>query len=393
MSLGSIPILSRLYDLDDFGIWATFMALMMIGKTIASGGFHVSLMLPKDDDKAKDLLALSYSFNWLTIFVTIAALLGLIYLAPTIIPAFHVPLFLFSIPLSVFIEGKSQAIHNWLNRDMKYKEMSYSTIAQTTTTVVLQILFGVIGTDLNGLILGTLIGQVAMLLALLYLSKLPFFLKVSMDRMRAVFKEYKSFLTLGVTGNLINNSASQLPFVFFGGNFGVDMNGQFSMVQQKILAAPINLISAAVSPVFFKEANKAHLAQDGSLKDLVNKVNLVMWSLIIIPIFVVILWGPDIFSFVLGEKWRLAGEYAQWLAPLMGARFVTHPLSYLIDVKQRLRAQLVFNSMLLTATIVIFYEPILHLTSFDTVKAYGVFVFILQAFFLVYLSHLRKDEN
>jgi len=393
MSLASIPILSRLYSKDEFGVWAIFMALMMIGKTIACGGFHVSLMLPKEEKKAVDLLALSYAFNWLTIGISLAVILLILFFAPTVIAPSQVTLFIIAIPLSVFIEGKAQAIHNWLNRDMKYKEMSYSTVAQTATTVVLSILFGFLDLRLNGLILGTLIGQVAMLLALLYLSKLPFFLKASFERMKVAYKEYKSFLTLGVTGNLINNSASQLPFVFFGGTFGETMNGQFSMVQQKILAAPINLVSAAVSPVFFKEANKAHLAQDGSLKKLVSQVNLVMWSLIIIPVIVVMLWGPDVFSFVLGEEWRTSGEYAQWLAPLMGVRFVTHPLSYLIDVKQRLRAQLIFNSLLLIATIVIFFQPILELTSFDTIRTYGVFVFILQVIFLMYLYRLRIDEH
>ena len=230
-----------------------------------------------------------------------------------------------------------------------------------------------------------------MLSSYLYFAKLPFSMHVPLARLKSVFAEYRPFLTKGVSGNLINNSANQLPFVLFGSFFGEAMNGEFAMVQQRILAAPSNLVSAAVSPVFFKEANVAHLAQDGSLSKLVLRVNYIMWGMIIIPVIAVIFFGPEIFAFVLGEKWRIAGEYAVWLAPLMGVRFVTQPLSYLVDIKQRLNAQLLYNSVLLLVTCMLFYQPFLQLSAFDTIKAYGSILFVLQMMFLGYMLHLRKD--
>lgn len=388
--MASIVVLSRLYELEDFGVWATFMAILMIGKTIACGGFHVCLMLPEEDAKAKDMLAISYRFNWITILINLAAILLLIYFAPSVVHKESILLFIVALPYAIFLEGKAQAAHSWLNRANKYKEMSYGMVAQTLTTVVFQILFGWIGVH-DGLILGTVLGQTMLLIAMLRLANLPFFLSAPAHRLVTAFKEYKSFLTMGVTGNLVNNSASQLPYVFFPSFFGEAMTGQLSMVQQRVLAAPINLVSAAVSPVFFKEANTAHLANDGSLSKLVLRVNYIMWSMIIIPVLAIVFFGPEIFAFVLGEKWRVAGEYAQWLAPVMGVRFVTHPLAYLVDIKHRLRAQLIYNSILLLVTIVLFYEPILQLSAFDTIKAYGITFFSLQMCFLGYMLHLRKD--
>jgi len=368
------------------------MALLAIGKTIACGGFHVCLMLPKERSKAKDLLAISYGFNWFTIIISLAAVLALIKFSPQSISESQHLLFIIALPLSIFIEGKAQAIHNWLNRDIKYKEMSMGTVLQTGATVSFSILFGWIGFQYNGMIIATLLGQIILLIALLYFSKLPFFIRPALHKIRMAFAEYRSFFTLGVTGNLINNSASQLPFVFFPGNFGDALTGQFSMAQQRILAAPVNLVSSAISPVFFKESNKAHLAQDGSLKKLVLQLNLVMWAMIIIPVLLIMIWGPEIFVFVLGDEWAIAGKYAQWLAPLMGVRFVTHPMSYLLDVKQRLRAQLTFNVLLLFATLIIFYPPILHLDDYTTIKVFGVTFFTLQIIFLGYLFHLRRDD-
>ncbi len=367
------------------------MALMMIGKAIANGGFHVGLMLPKDNDKAKTLLSICYKFNYLTILISITAILALINFAPTIIPVNQVLLFTIGLPLSIFIEGKSQSAHSWLNRQQKYAEMSKGVVAQTIVTVIFQLLFGYIGLELNGLIVATIIGQITIMILYLRFAELSFFISEARDKTIAAFNEYRKFLTLGVTGNLINNGASNLPFVFFLGSFGESLNGHFAWVQQKILAAPINLVSSAVSPVFFKEANKAHLSPDDELPKLVFRVSAVMWALIIPAIILVMIWGPEIFTFVLGEQWLIAGQYAQWLAPLMGVRFVTHPLSYLIDVKKKLSTQLGYNILLLICTIVIFYKPILDLDDFTTIKVFGVSFFIMQMCFLVYLYSLRKD--
>lgn len=367
------------------------MAFMMIGKAIANGGFHVSLMLPKDQEKAKTLLAICYKFNYITILVSSISILGLLFFMPDFIPANQILLFAIGLPISIFMEGKSQSAHAWLNRSQNYIGMSTGVIAQTAVTTAFQLLFGFFAFELNGLIVGTLIGQLTLMTIYLNKAKLSFFYNDTKERMMAAFKEYQSFLTLGVSGNLINNAASNLPYVFFLGSFGEALNGHFAMAQQRVLAAPINLVSSAVSPVFFKEANKAHLAQDKSLSKLIFRVNAVMWALIIPAVILIIFWGPEIFTFVLGEKWHTAGEYARWLAPLMGVRFVNHPMSYLIDIKQKLSVQLYYNIFLLLSTCVIFYRPLLGLDDFTTIKVFGVSFFIFQSFFLAYLYSLRRD--
>ena len=377
--------------MESFGLWGTFMALMMIGKAIANGGFHVCLMLPENQEKAKTLLSLCYKFNYLTIFVSIVAILGLTYFAPTIIPEEQYLLFVIGLPLSIFIEGKSQSAHSWLNRDQNYTAMSKGVIGQTIITVSFQLLFGFIGLEWNGLIVATLIGQLGIMILYLRYAKLSFFISDTKERTIEAFKEYKSFLTLGVSGNLINNAASNLPYVFFLGSFGEALNGHFAMVQQRVLAAPINLVSSAVSPVFFKEANKAHLSPDNELPQLVYRFNAIMWLIIAPAVILVVLWGPQIFTFILGEQWLIAGEYARWLAPLMAVRFVNNPMSYLIDIKKKLSVQLYYNIFLLICTVVIFYTPILGLDDFTTIKVFGVSFFIIQSCFLAYLYSLRND--
>ena len=367
------------------------MALMMIGKAIANGGFHVSLMLPKEQSKAKTLLAICYKFNYLTIVISTIVILGLLYFVPTIIPENQILLFVVGLPISIFFEGKSQSAHSWLNRSQNYKAMSQGVIAQTAVTTLFQLLFGFMGFELNGLIVGTIIGQVTLMTIYLKTAKLSFFVSDTKEKIIAAFKEYKSFLTLGVTGNLVNNASSNLPYVFFLGAFGEALNGHFAMAQQRVLAAPINLVSSAISPVFFKEANKAHLAKDNSLSNLVFKVNGIMWAMIAPAVILIMIWGPEIFTFVLGDKWQTAGEYARWLAPLMGVRFVNHPMSYLIDIKQKLSAQLYYNSFLLLCTFIIFYKPILGLDDFTTIKVFGVSFFLIQSCFLAYLYSLKKD--
>jgi len=51
----------------------------------------------------------------------------------------------------------------------------------------------------------------------------------------------------------------------------------------------------------------------GSLLPLFIKVTAGLFAAVLIPAAVLIVWAPQIFSWVFGEKWFIAGEYARWL--------------------------------------------------------------------------------
>jgi O-antigen/teichoic acid export membrane protein len=53
------PILTRIYTPEDFGVFALYMSLASIISVVATGRYELAIMLPKKDDDAINIVALS----------------------------------------------------------------------------------------------------------------------------------------------------------------------------------------------------------------------------------------------------------------------------------------------------------------------------------------------
>ena len=56
------PILSRIYSPSDFGIFAAFSSVIAMISLIIGGRYEVAILLPKKDEDAANLFALSVFF-------------------------------------------------------------------------------------------------------------------------------------------------------------------------------------------------------------------------------------------------------------------------------------------------------------------------------------------
>ena len=73
---------------------------------------------------------------------------------------------------------------------------------------------------------------------------------------------------------------------------------------------------------------------------------------IVLPIVsLLICIGPEIFYFVFGEQWKIAGEFAKWLAPLLYFQFLASPLSVIFPVTENQRKGLLFQLFMLVTRI------------------------------------------
>jgi O-antigen/teichoic acid export membrane protein len=63
----------------------------------------------------------------------------------------------------------------------------------------------------------------------------------------------------------------------------------------------------------------------------------------LLPMTVLILFGPWLFNWFLGEGWAVAGDYARWLGPYVAAHFVAAPLTVTPMVTGRQGGALMFS--------------------------------------------------
>ena len=65
------PILTRIYTPEDFGIFALYMSMASILSVVATGRYELAIMLPKKDEDAINIVALSLIISFLVSFIAL----------------------------------------------------------------------------------------------------------------------------------------------------------------------------------------------------------------------------------------------------------------------------------------------------------------------------------
>lgn len=331
------PIISRLYTPEDMDVLTLYLGLVNLLAPVITGTYEHAIMLPKDEDDAIHVASLS------GIFVLAASLLSLlvfiIFNEPITVqlknPA--ISAWLYIVPLGIFLLSAYSIFTFWSMRRKEYRRIAGSRVTQSIGTSALQIATSPLGA--SGLVIGVLVGQGLATGALALPSWKKDNLKekrLSRQKMADNAKTYADFPKYTMPQTLLDGvNESGLVFLitslFVQGTLG---SYGFAI---KILKAPLNFIGKSFGQVFYQKAAETY-NRGGDLWKLLRDV-LLRLILIAAPILLVLLaFGPQLFSFIFGEKWLDAGRYAQILAPWMLVQFVSSPVSQipLILKKQKI---------------------------------------------------------
>ncbi len=98
----------------------------------------------------------------------------------------------------------------------------------------------------------------------------------------------------------------------------------------KVVNYPLNLITQSFTSVFYQKINETEKKVKLYLMSFF--INLILAIIAMIPI---ILCGEELFAFVLGEEWRMAGSIAKYLAPLTITSFAMRNVSNVFSLTRR----------------------------------------------------------
>lgn len=143
--------------------------------------------------------------------------------------------------------------------------------------------------------------------------------------MIALAKRYKRFPLTNSVQALSDAFQTNGIIYFVTYFFNVVYVGIYSFAM-RILLVPMNFAGAAMAQVFYQQATETY-NNHGDLTALV-KNTIFKSALMALPVLIILLlFGPQLFSFVFGAKWTEAGVYASILAPWILLDFVRAPLS------------------------------------------------------------------
>ena len=320
------PILGRIYLPEDFAVQANFIAIVSLIGIISAGRFDLAFVLPKKNKHAQTLFIIS------SIILSVLFILSiLIYVFREAIGKWYdddvLPTFLIFVPIALFSYAFYNMQANWMLRERKFALISMNRIVQSITNNGVAVLLGYLGWGVSGLIYGWILSNlisIVMFLPAIRKSWVPF--KWNRKFARSLVRKYKDFPTINSLHAFTDILASQfLIFWLITHEFGALVLGLFS-IMNRYVRAPIQLVSSAVSQLYYSEASKKKREK----KDVTSIQNRTLKTALLFALpfgIIVLLFGPTLFSWYLGEKWKLAGVFAQIMAPALFFQFLTSPIS------------------------------------------------------------------
>jgi len=338
------PVLTRLFPPEDFGLLALFISISSLFAIVATGRYELAVMLPDKTKNAINIVGLSFL---VTIFTSVISLLVVwIFNGPIcdLLNSKSISNYLYLVPLVVFFTGITQTLNYWFSRKKEFRKISVARIIQSTTSAGTGIGTGFLKMGALGLISAQVLGSV--LSAFYFLFR---FLKVDRHQLKHIKKErmitqaseYAEFPKVNapyIFADTAQYSGISFLIAYFFDNI---LLGFYSRTF-RILTVPLSFIGSAISHVFYQKASVIYREGNNLRK---FSLQTLFGSVIVgLPIFVIImLWGPELFAFVLGKPWREAGVYAQILSPWIFMKFISQPISQIPLIVDKQKEMFLFS--------------------------------------------------
>jgi O-antigen/teichoic acid export membrane protein len=256
-----------------------------------------------------------------------------------------------------------------------------------------QLSVGFVKSGATGLISGSLLSNMFANMKLLKnITKDKLLLsKISKVKIIALAKRYKDFPKYSMWAILANTLSLHLTNILISSFYSVVTLGFYSLVQ-RVLGMPSSLIGNSIGQVFFQQATKEKQETGKAIKTFNSTVK----KLIIIglPSFGILFFiVEDLFAFVFGEEWRIAGTYAEILIPLFLIRFVSSTVSIIMTMFEKQKLSLYINVILLiTFMLIIYLSDFLHFEFISFLTMISLVLSIEYSLFLVYYYLLSKGK-
>jgi O-antigen/teichoic acid export membrane protein len=388
------PLITRVYLPQDYGVLTSFNSIISILVIICLFDYHKAIPIANNDKQVTNLIflslsiLLSFTFFLFTIFYFFGEnLLGLLNLNGLFNYRYFIPIGVFSMGIyNIFLEFEL--------RNRSYSIISRATIIQSSIHNSLRILFGYFNLGAIGLISSTIIGRSFGFYSLykLFPFRNNFLNSFNLKNYKNTLIQFKRYPLYSIPSNLLYTISNELPLLFFTATFGNNTVGLLALAYN-IIRIPSNLIGMSISQVFFAEAAKIGKKDPIQLKNLSKNIIIKLSLIGMIPLIIIVLFGPNIFSFLFGEQWMHAGIYARFLSVMIYCHFLTQPVGRLLDILELQKIGLLFN--LIRLFILIFSLYISYKLNFTSDKIVIIYAFINSIFYcsLLYLIFKILNNN
>jgi O-antigen/teichoic acid export membrane protein len=364
------PILSRIFDPVAYGEYA-FLNIIVTNIVFCSALSLPSVyILPK---KLKDF----YSLGKLVMVFLMVANLGFILVFLFLYTNEYNQIKLLSIGFTVIVATTFNSMFQFFNSmNVRIKRFYIRTKSVTAGAFIGKITAVTIGLAGAASGLSLLFSDLSKNLFTLLLmvrrrelkSFLVFIFKKNSHELKEVLIKNKSVVKYIFPSQLLTKFSGDLPIIAIGALVGTESLGQFTFAIT-FLTLPQRLIENSIQPVMFQKLTDLHQKDIQRFKNFFSKVySYSIWSSFI-PITILSLLAPFVFSFVFGNEWKDSGSIASLLSVRYIALAIMAPYVSVWRIMKREKQLFFLNS----ASLVFRLTPLLLL--FTDINFF-LFVFI-----------------
>ncbi|MCU7310441.1 oligosaccharide flippase family protein [Escherichia albertii] len=309
-----IPLITRLYGPESYGMMGSLMAFINIMIPIASLSFPIAIVLPKSDKTAIYIAYLSICIGLVGAGVLLILIEGLEYLDGSFsqYPEWYILL----LPFIMAFLPLQQSGQQWLIRKKQFKEIAKVSVSQALIMNGLKVIGGGILPTQIMIIYTTGAGVIFQCLQFFYRSYkkglgIPLS-KIKKNNFIRVARSYYDFPLYRTPQVLINALSQNLPIFLLGYYFDSKIVG-FYVLAQTLLTAPVTLLSTSISNVYYPAIAEKFTQK----KPIYNFLRKTILGLFIVSLFIYlpcILLSGIVFKIIFGSGWITSSIFFQWMA-------------------------------------------------------------------------------
>lgn len=406
----TMPILSRLFTPEEFGLYAFYFSLVTLLVVLATARYELAIPLPKQHTDAWQLLLLSFLI--LSGF-SILLFLTILFFNQELVAFFNRPQignWLYVLPVFVFLTGSYNIFTLWLHRIKLFAASANSKVQlsfwENFTNLFLgfwkngftpqnmnerfNTLFAKDNVVLNlhkigfgGLLIGRLAGLITSNIYFIFKVRktMPFQSSgVNKGDLKRLAKEHRDFPRINMlhaVSDELKNSGLSLTILYF---FMDRVLGIYNQTY-RLLRAPLGIIGSAFGHVFFQEV--AELSYSNKpISGLISRT-LKRLFLIALPLFTMIfILSPWFFKVFLGDAWSDVGIYARYMTPWLFVNFIFSPVSQVALV---IGKQFSFWMINLVSSSLVFFSMVAAGFIFNDIKTGLIIISITQVLYSIYM--------
>jgi O-antigen/teichoic acid export membrane protein len=343
-----VPMLTQIYSPAAFGYVGFILAIAAILLPISTLSLPVAIVVAKNEEHSRQLSSLALMF---TVIVTFVTLLFIWFFNDWLRLSLNdksVAQYFYWIPLAVFFCACLEIADYWSIRKESFSVRAKVAVANSLMINGGKLLLGLLWATPVSLLLLTLINPILNAVLLVFGSMKNRNVASSIGALfyceafdwRERVTEYKAFPLFQAPQAFMNAISKGGPILVLGSFFGADSAGFYGL-SYTILMVPVALISKAVGDVFYSRIAKVDSCN--IIRTHFLRYTSLLACLGFIPLFIIQMWGPYLFTLIFGDLWLQAGIYAQWLSIWSFFIFINSPSLKAIIVLEKQKIAMVIN--------------------------------------------------